>query len=447
MFSFLLPGIITGQEKIKPPVTRILLILDASESMAERWETSSKINIARKLLLKTVDSLQFIPGLEMGLRIYGHQSVVPPQDCNDTRLEVPIGLNTADKIKQKLKYVQPKGTTPIAHSLELAAKDFTDCDNCRNIIILFTDGLEACDGDPCAVSQMLQKEGIILKPFIIGIGMDINFKKSFDCIGNYYDAANESKFKEALGVVISQVLNSTTAQINLLDINRNPTETNVNMTLYDNFSGKMKYNLVHTLNSKGNPDTLVLDPLVNYNMTVHTIPPVKVDSIRLTPGKHTIIGVDAPQGYLQLKSSSNQFRDLPCIIRKKAESITLNVQKINSKEKYLVGKYDVEILTLPRLNVNDVDISQSYTTTVEVPSPGLVTFFMNAPGYGSVYVEEDNRLKWIYNLTTQEQQETVTLLPGKYWVSFRAKNSRETIFTISKSFKISSESSIQVRLY
>ena len=438
---------LTAQEKTKPPITRILLVFDASQSMNIRWETGKKIDIARNLLLKTVDSLQYIDNLEMGLRIYGHQSPVPPQDCSDTKLEVPIGINTAQKIKQKLKYLVPMGTTPIASSLALAAKDFPECENCRNIIILFTDGIEACDGDPCAVSLALQKEGIILKPFVIGIGLDINFKKTFECIGHYYDAANEEKFKEALGIVITQALNSTTAQINLLDENGNPSETNSNMTFYDSFSGKMKYNYVHTINSKGNPDTLNLDPLIKYNIVIHTIPPVYADSVRLVPGKHTVVGVDAPQGYLQLKTASNQYRGLQCLIRKKGESATLNVQEINSKEKYILGMYDLEVLSLPRLSINDVEIRQSYTTTVEIPSPGLVTFFMNAPGYGSVYVEENNNLRWIYNLKTMDTKETLTVLPGKYRVSFRAKNARETLYTVSKSFKISSDSSIQVKLY
>jgi Ca-activated chloride channel family protein len=209
----------------------------------------------------------------------------------------------------------------------------------------------------------------------------------------------------------------------------------------------MKYNLMHTINSKGNPDTLCLDPLLNYNMVVHTLPPVSVDSIKLTPGKHTVIGVDAPQGYLQLKTTSNQYRGLQSIIRKKGEAATLNVQEINNKEKYIIGFYDVEILSLPRLNINDVEIKQSYTTTVEIPSPGLVTFIINAPGYGSIYLEENNILKWIYNLAATDVKETLILLPGKYWVSYRAKNARETLYTVSKSFKINSESSIQVKLY
>ena len=93
-------------------------------------------------------------------------------------------------MKSALKSLKPKGTTPIASTLEKAGDDFLKCptNDCRNIIILITDGIEECNGDPCAVSMALQKKGIILKPFVIGIGLDLEFRESFECMGSFYDA-------------------------------------------------------------------------------------------------------------------------------------------------------------------------------------------------------------------------------------------------------------------
>ena len=143
----------TAKPKYIPPETRILFIFDASQSMAGKWEKESKISIAQKVLIHIIDSLENLENVQMALRIYGHQSPVPPQDCGDTRLEVPFAKGNAPKIRQELRYVTPKGTTPIAYSLEKGGSDFPpECDNCRNIIILITDGIEACDGDACAVS-------------------------------------------------------------------------------------------------------------------------------------------------------------------------------------------------------------------------------------------------------------------------------------------------------
>ena len=90
------------------------------------------------------------------------------------------------------------------------------------------------------------KKKIILKPFVIGIGLSEEYKKNFECVGTFYDARNPDEFKNILDVVVSQVLNSTTAQVNLLDENEMPTETNVPLSFYDSFSGILQYNFIHT---------------------------------------------------------------------------------------------------------------------------------------------------------------------------------------------------------
>jgi len=434
-------------QKAPKELTRILFLFDCSGSMNANFQTAPKIQIAKRLLNELLDSLKKVGNLELALRCFGHQVPWPPGDCNDTRLEVPFQRNNADVIKTRLTSIEAKGTTPIAQSLLACEKDFPDL-NARNIIILITDGIEECKGDPCAVSNELQKKGIILKPFIIGIGLDLDFKKSFECVGTYYDASNEVDFKNVLKVVISQVLNTTTCQVNLLDTYGKPTETNVNMTFFNKTSGMEKYNYVHTMNARGNPDTLHIDPLVTYNIKVHTIPPVEKDSIVLTPGKHTIIGIDAPQGNLLLKfKATSEYNDLKCIVRKAKDPITLNVQDFNTSIKYLVGRYDLEVLSLPRMNIPNVEISQSHTTTVEIPQSGLVTIVANAQGFGTLYSVEKTDLNLIYNLNENTLKETLVLLPGTYKVVYRSRASRETIYTIEKTFKVVSGTSIVVNLF
>lgn len=418
-------------------ITRILFIFDASQSMSGSWESDAKINIARSILIEMVDSLQYVENVEMALRVYGHQSPVPPQDCSDSRLEVSFGPDNASRIRQKLKFITPKGTTPIASSLALAPGDFPECEDCRNIILLITDGIEACDGDPCAVSAELQKKGIILKPFIIGIGLDPGFHETFDCLGYYFNAQNEETFKELLGVVISQVLNTTTTQVNLLDAKSLPTETNVNMTFYDTYSGKIKYNLVHTINHKGNPDTLYIDHLITYRLKVHTIPPIIKDSIQLTPGKHTIIAINAPQGYLSFKTPKGKPYDgILVTMRKAGEMQTLVNQEIGKVEKYLNGKYDVEIPIIPRLIIKNVEILESHTTTIEIPQPGTITFNGTSNGYGSLYLMEGNDQRWVYNLNPALRQQVIMLQPGIYKLVFRSASSKSSSYTVVKNFEV-----------
>ncbi len=440
-------NIASGQSE--PQKTRILFVLDGSQSMYARWENGQKMQIATRLLRKLVDSLKSAENVELALRAYGHQSSVTPQgrNCKDTKLEVPFGPTNHEKIKDRLQTIRPKGTTLIAYSLEQAANDFPACGNCRNVIILITDGIEECDGDPCAVSLALQKRGVILKPFVIGLGLDPSVMDAFKCVGNFYDAKDEATFKQVLGIVISQALNNTTTQVNLLDELNKPTETNVPMTFYDHFSGQVRYNFVHTMDSRGNPDTIPIDPLGTYDLTVHTIPEVEKTDIDIIPGKHNVIAVDAAQGDLELKMGGyNEYEDLKVLVRKKDETDILVVQDFNQKQRYLTGHYDLEILTLPRTVVEDVNVAQSRTTTVEIPQAGIVTISLPSKGIGSILLENGDKLEWVCNLSELNTRESIVLQPGYYRVVYRPLNAKQSIYTKEESFKITSGQSTQVKL-
>ncbi|MBE0647843.1 MAG: VWA domain-containing protein [Bacteroidales bacterium] len=438
---------ITNEKDIPKPLTRILFVFDASQSMTGRWASDTKFNIATRLFSNLLDSLHDTPKLEVALRLYGHQRHYPPGDCYDTKLEVPFSNDNISRIKKVLRGISPKGISPIAFSLSEAATDFPPCDNCRNIVILITDGIEECDGDPCLVSAELQRQGIILKPFIVGIGR--NFKEQFECVGTYFDARDEDEFRAALKVIISRALNPTTMQVNLLDIWGGATETNINMTLYDHVSGKVKYNLVHAMNAKGVPDTLEIDPLVIYDIVVHTIPPVRKDSIRLTSGIHNVVGIDAPQGFLAFRAVTNAtLKNMPCIIRKTGSHETINVQQFDQVEKYLTGRYNAEILCLPRIVVDNIEIRQNHTTTVEIPRPGIAVVQTTTNGYGSLYLVNKEGLTWLYNMKdSPAHMETLYLQPGDYTVVFRSKYSTKTFYTIEKKFTVNPGQTTNVRLY
>ena len=428
--------------------TRILFVLDASQSMLGQWSGEQKMKVASRLLSNLMDSLKPIDNLEVAMRVYGHQFSVAAgnRSCEDTKLEVPFSPNSYDKIKKTLSFLYPQGTTPIAYSLEQTKNDFPPCNNCRNIIILITDGIEECDGDPCAVALALQKNGVTLKPFVIGMGLDIDLIDAFRCIGTFYETKDEESFKNILNVVISQAMNNTTVQVNLLDAAGYPTETNVNMTFYDNHSKSIKYNFVHTMNYRGNPDTIPLDPVLKYDLTVHTLPEISKNSITIKPGIHNIIALDAPQGYLKLKMNGmNEYNDLKCIVRQEGKMKTLYIQNFEEVTKYITGNYDLEILTLPRMYVPNVNIKQSHTTKVFIPEPGIATFYLPSKGVTSIFLEHDNKLEWIYNVSPYTDRETVVLQPGSYRVVYRGINVKQVIYTTEKRFKITSGASTQVK--
>lgn len=431
--------------------TRILFIFDDSFSMYGGWGSGTKIDIAKKLMGEFLDSLQNTPKLEIALRCYGHQTPFKPKrNCEDSKLEVPFApAKTNFKlIKDRIYKLTPTGTTPIAYSLGKSADDFTPCDNCRNIIILITDGIEECGGDPCSVSVALQKKGVFLRPFVIGVGLDIKFADVFGCMGKFYDVSNEANFKAVLKLVMIEAISQTTVQVNLNDIFKKPTETDVTMTFYNQQSGEVLYNYLHTLNHRGNPDTIVLDPNLTYKMVVHTIPPQVKENISLQKGKHNIIPLDAPQGFLKLQTEGpNIYKSLACLVRKSGEMNTLVAQEFGNTEKLIVGKYDLEILTLPRIKIAGIEIKQSSTNTVKIPSAGVLSLNKGGFGYGSIYLEDGKKIEWVCNLNEKQQTEVFYLQPGNYRVEFRLQNQPEAEKTVERKFTLESNKTRAVNMF
>ncbi len=428
-----------------PVTSRILFIFDASHSMAARWQSDNRLNIARHLINEMLDSLEGIQHVQLALRVFGHQKVFPPQDCNDTRLEVPFADDNIPDIRYKLRTLKPKGTTPIALSLEKAADDFPSCDNCRNIIILITDGIEECGADPCEISRKLQETGIILKPFVIGIGHD--FRNEFDCVGHYFDASSESEFEASLNIIISQVLGKTTSQVNLLDVNGRPTETNVPITFFNQTTGGITDNIIHTLNHRGLPDTLyILDPFVTYDMKIHTTPAVWVRGINVEAGRHNIVAADTPTGSLLLTTSGQAPSHYQAILREKGDSSTLKAQHFGHPERYLVGSYDIEVLSLPRIYISDISIRQNHMTRIEIPQPGIAVIRLPAPGHAMLFVEGQDDLEAIFTLREYQLNQTLHLQPGNYRLVYRSRVSTNTGFSTERRFQIESGSSVAVTI-
>ena len=227
-----------------------------------------------------------------------------------------------------------------------------------------------------------------------------------------------------------------------------PSETNIPMTFYNRNSGAIKYNFVHTINQRGNPDTLRIDPLVEYSVKVHSIPPVILDSLMMAPGRHNIAAIDVPRGSLKvIQAKGFQYRNLDFIVRKNGRTETLCRQTMFEEGKYITGKYDLEIPTIPVSYLYDVDIKQSELTTVTLPQPGIITFLVNNKGICELFLEKDKDLKWVYTIKTEDKSDSVVLLPGNYRVIYRPQHSKQSHFTIVKSFTIESGKSSSLRIF
>jgi len=382
------------QEKFQPKTQRILFILDASGSMYEGFDGTNRWEASKQLLSRLVDSLnQANPRVELGLRVYGHQYHKDLKNCQDSRLEVPFGTRNAGQIKTLLGQIKPQGWTPIAYSIRESVNDFPIMAGSVNSIILITDGLETCGANLCDVAAFLEAKRITVKPFIIGLGLKPIESKNFDCLGTYFDASSTDKFKNVLDTVISRSLTLTTAQINLLNQQGQPKETNVEISLYDHHNGALLYNFIHSLDSRGLPDTLRLDPMGSYDMHVHTIPPIIKKSIQLSPGEHNIISQPCAQGSIRFKDNMGGQSPLgvPILIID-AKGTTIYQQLINSESKYLVGKYKVEVLTLPRISMV-VDVPAGQTKDIVIQKPGTLQTITDKKGVAAIFQLVDGELR------------------------------------------------------
>lgn len=436
-----------GEQKEKPK-TRILFLLDASGSMLAKWENSDRMSIAKDLLAHLVDSLDRHENVEVALRVYGHQFGRERNDCKDTRLEVPFSANSTEAIKKKLTEIIPRGNTPITYSLQQAAGDFPE-EKTRNVIILITDGLESCGGDPCAMSLALQKKRIFLRPFVIGIGIEPEYEKQLSCIGEYYNAADVETFQSVLTEIVTQALSQTTVSVELLNEQGQPVESNVNLTFMNALTGLPEYNYVHYQSPEGKPDMLDIDALLAYDLVVNTVPVVVERSISIKPGRHNVIRVQAPQGTLHLRQDGpSPYGTLSAIVRQQGVTQTLHVQTFGQQQKYLAGIYDLEILTLPRTYLKDVELKQGQTNTVTIPPPGQLAISSQMKGYGSIYLlGENGGQRWLSNLPEENSKMTMALQPGNYRLVYRMKNAQASKFTDVKDFSIKSGATTTVKIF
>lgn len=435
-------------KKTEPTLTRVLFVFDASKSMKTQHNKTTRIQGAKELFYRFIDSLNKQKNIQFALRMYGHTVKYPPGDCKDSKLVVPFAKNNIALIKSKVAEAKPTGITPIEHSLTESANDFPDT-KAVNMIILITDGIEECEGDPCKARMKLMEKGIVFKPFIIGIGLSVEQIKTFECVGDYYDFDNSNLVKDISAIISKQKLNKTSSQVNLLDSKSFPSETNVNMTFYNTVTGSYVYNYMHTLNQKGNPDTLYLDDFPTYKVIAHTIPPTESKEVKLSLGKHTIIPIDAPQGFIELRRPMGVYNfneKIKSIVRKASSNMqTLNVQQMNTTEKYITGSYDLEILTLPRTYIYGVKVEQSQTKLIELPNAGMLTIKALDNGDGSIY-KDSKKLEWVCNLNNTTSQ-TYYLQPGNYRIEWRAKSLKGSIYTIEKKFSVKSDIETRIELY
>lgn len=183
---------------------RAIIILDGSGSMWAQIDGMARISIARDTLRSVMRSVP--DDLELGFMSYGHRA---KGDCSDIELMVPPAPGTAQQIEAAAAGITPLGKTPLSDAVRQAADalGYTE-DKAR--VILITDGIESCNGDPCALASELEGQGIEFTVDVVGFGLTREEGETVACLaettgGTYFDARNASGLSDALRTTVSEV--------------------------------------------------------------------------------------------------------------------------------------------------------------------------------------------------------------------------------------------------
>lgn len=183
---------------------RLLLILDGSGSMWGRVDGQPKITVAKSAASDAISALP--PEVAAGLMVYGHRR---KGDCQDIELVAPPGT-TRQQMLDQLHLVTPKGMTPLAASLTRAGELLAGGKG-EATVLLVSDGIETCAGDPCAVVAALNDKGV--KPVVHVVGFDVKGAavEQLQCIaraggGGYFQANDTAGLRQALSEIRTAIV-------------------------------------------------------------------------------------------------------------------------------------------------------------------------------------------------------------------------------------------------
>ncbi|RVD16079.1 VWA domain-containing protein [Mesorhizobium sp. M7A.F.Ca.ET.027.02.1.1] len=181
---------------------KVIIILDASGSMWAQIDGKPKLEIARESL-RTV--LQSVPtDDDIGFMAYGHRE---KGSCDDIQLIVPPQAGSGSAISAAADSLKFLGKTPLTAAVKQAAEALKYTED-KATVVLITDGLETCGGDPCALGKELEASGVDFTADVVGFGLTADEGRQIACLadntgGKYIQASDEKALQEALAETVA----------------------------------------------------------------------------------------------------------------------------------------------------------------------------------------------------------------------------------------------------
>jgi hypothetical protein len=210
-----LKGVRTNQSSDKE-VSNLAIVLDCSKSMLEQTtEGEPKITVAKRVVGELIS--QIPDGLSVSLVVYGHDA----KDLCQVKVARPLSLLDAAAKQQLVTLIgqlPTMGNTPIASSLDLAGSVLKKADG-NGGILLISDGVETCKGDPKGVAAKLAADPrLTFGVNVVGFGLAAKEQQSLEQIakagkGTYYNADNAQEFGDALKRVRESIEQNATPSV------------------------------------------------------------------------------------------------------------------------------------------------------------------------------------------------------------------------------------------
>jgi len=393
---------------------RILLLVDCSRSMWDKWQSDSKIKVTQKVLLHFLDSLPERGNVEMAMRVFGHLNL----NAYGTRLECPFEPNNRYQLQSKIKTLVPNGGCTAATALDGAIGDFPAGDSSRNVIFVITDG-KSGGSNICEVARKIQLSGRVVKTFIFNIAANASHGTALDCAGEVIPIADEERFAGELQTLFHTVRTESRVVVTLAGEDDKPYRGDVPVVFYDRQNSKPVYTAIYTGSMHNSSDTVTVDPLIDYDIEVFTRPTIVFKNRTFKPERVYTLASAVEQGRLCVRQAEKRVvwtvPDYPVVVRQHGKADLVGTQSLGDSVKYLAGIYDVEILTNPPIALNGIEISKDAVTELAIPAPGMLMFErMKARKQVSVFELRDGRMQLVREFVPNPAGENLILMPGDY---------------------------------
>ena len=155
--------------------------------MAQRIGGETRMAIAKRVLDDVIAAIPEREGINVGFRLYGHRgdntAAGKAESCRASDLLVPIEGVDREALQDAVDGARATGWTPLAYSLEQAGQDFPPARaGVVDAVVLVTDGLETCGGDPCAASADLHDSDIALTTHVVSFAQSAQERAILQCI-------------------------------------------------------------------------------------------------------------------------------------------------------------------------------------------------------------------------------------------------------------------------